>query len=91
LFPGIDQYNFAEESLYSVIRGKYNIFPSRAEISMSTEKINPTTREILKVDKKETSLLKAEGIVLDQNGFEIEKVTVIYSTNIEFKIMTTMQ
>jgi GntR family transcriptional regulator len=91
LFPGIDQYNFAEESLYRVIREKYHIFPRQAEISLSTEKINPITREILNVDKKETSLLKAEGIVLDQNGVEIEKVTVIYSTNIEFKIMTTMQ
>ncbi|MFK9092182.1 GntR family transcriptional regulator [Bacillus salipaludis] len=88
LFPGIDQYDFEKESIYQILREKYHVFPSRTEISVSPVAIDAQMREILQVDKKEIALLKAEGSIFDQNHVEIEKVKVIYSSNIDFNIMT---
>ncbi|MCC3374349.1 GntR family transcriptional regulator [Cohnella sp. REN36] len=90
LFSGLDSHDFEEESLYQVLRDKYRVYPSRTEISLSPTAIHDKVREILQVDKKETALLKAEGVVFDQNGVEIEKVSVIYNSNVNFKIMTNM-
>ncbi|MBB6674652.1 GntR family transcriptional regulator [Cohnella nanjingensis] len=90
LFSGLDSHNFEEESLYHVLRNSYRVYPSRTEISLSPILIHDKVREILQVDKKESALLKAEGVVFDQNGVEIEKVSVIYGSNVEFKIMTNM-
>ncbi|KQL49645.1 GntR family transcriptional regulator [Brevibacillus choshinensis] len=90
LFPGLDQYDFERESLYQVFREKYQIYPKRAEINLSPEKINAQTREILQVDKTEVALLKSEGSIFDQNDVEIEKVKIICGPNVEIKIMTNI-
>lgn len=90
LFPGLDDYDFGKESLYHVLRNRYQIYPKRTEIALSPVAINDKAREILQVDKKEPALLKAEGAVYDQNNTEIEKVSVLYGPHVEFKIMTQM-
>lgn len=91
LFPDIDQYDFAKESLYQVMREKYQVYPRRSEITMKPVLIDEKTRDLLRVDENETALLKAEGKVFNEKDIEIEKVSVIYSTHIDFKIMTTME
>jgi GntR family transcriptional regulator len=90
LFPGLERYDFEKESLYHVMREKYRIYPGRTEISLLPVEVNEKTKEILQVDKKQLSLLKAEGSVFGQNNVEIEKVTVIYSPLVVFKIMTNV-
>lgn len=90
LFPGLERYDFGKESLYNVLRNDYRTYPGRTEITLSPEEVNDKIKEILQVDKKETSLLKAEGVVFDQNNTEIEKVKVVYGPHVEFKIMTNM-
>jgi GntR family transcriptional regulator len=90
LFPGLDEHDFERESLYHVLRNFYRVYPARTEISLSTAAVNDQMREILQVDKREPALLKAEGVVFDRSNVEIEKVQVIYGTNVEIKIMTNM-
>lgn len=91
LFPRIDQYNFTQESLYSVMREKYQIYPKHAEITLSPISIDPKTRDILQVDEHKNALLKAEGKVLNEKNVEIERVSVIYGPNIEVKLMTMIK
>ncbi|WP_163103453.1 GntR family transcriptional regulator [Peribacillus alkalitolerans] len=90
LFPGLDQYDFEKESLYQILREKYQIFPKRTEIALSPVSIDEQTREILQVHEDEHALLKAEGSIFDQNNIEIERVKIIYAPNLEFNIMTEL-
>lgn len=90
LFPRLDQYDFEKESLYQILREKYEIFPKRTEIALSPVSIDQQEREIFQLDENENALLKAEGSIFDQNNIEIEKVKIIYAPNIEFNIMTEL-
>ncbi|MFM1651088.1 GntR family transcriptional regulator [Brevibacillus sp. B_LB10_24] len=89
LFPGLDTYDFAKDSLYRVLRDIYKVFPRRSEIGV---------RPVMSGDQMQTyfqlsetvPLLMAEGKVFDDKGRDIEAVKVVYSPEIEFKIMTTM-
>lgn len=90
LFPSIEKYNFATDSLYRIMREEYNIYPRHSEITLSPVMIDDRTREILKVKSENSILMKAEGTVLNEENTEIEKVSVIYGDNIEIKIMTNI-
>lgn len=90
LFPGLDRYDFGKESLYRVMKQDYGVIPTRAEISLSVEPVSDRVKDILQEDRSRTALLKAEGSVFDQNNAEIEKVSIIYSSSVEFKIMANM-
>lgn len=90
LFPSIEKYNFATDSLYRIMREEYNIYPRHSEITLSPVMIDERTREILKVKSENSILMKAEGKVLNEENTEIEKVSVIYGDNIEIKIMTNI-
>lgn len=90
LFPSIEKYNFATDSLYRIMREEYNIYPRHSEITLSPVMIDDRTREILKVKSENSILMKAEGKVLNEENTEIEKVSVIYGDNIEIKIMTNI-
>jgi GntR family transcriptional regulator len=90
VFPNIERFNFETESLYDIMRKTYHIHPKHSEIRLSPIVIDDTTRDILKVDSKETTLLKADGTVLSEENVEIEKVSVVYGSNIQLKIMTNI-
>lgn len=90
LFPKLDQNNFENESLYKVLREKYQVMPARSEISLSPILVDDQMRRILELDDKEVALLKAEGNIYDENNVKIEKVKIIYTPNIEFNIMTSI-
>ena len=90
LFPSIEKYNFATDSLYRIMREEYNIYPRHSEITLSPVMIDDRTREILRVKSENSILMKAEGKVLNEENTEIEKVSVIYGDNIEIKIMTNI-
>lgn len=90
LFPGLDQFDFEKESLYQILREKYQMYPKRTEISLSPVAIDKQTREILQINDTENALLKAEGSIFDQNSIEIEKVKIIYAPSLEFNIMTEL-
>ncbi|RNB81226.1 GntR family transcriptional regulator [Brevibacillus fluminis] len=90
IFPGLDQYDFENQSLYQIFREKYGIDPKRAEVNLSPVKIDAQMREILQVDKSEVALLKSEGSIYDQNDVEIEKIKIVCAPNVEVKIMTNL-
>lgn len=91
LFPDLEQYDFTHESLYHIMREKYRIYPSHAEIKLFPIAVNEEIRQILNVEDEQTALLKAEGKVFSEENEEIEKVSVIYGPEIEFKLMTSIR
>lgn len=90
LFPGLDKFDFEDASLYKVLREKYQVTPTRSEISLSPVLVDDQMREILKIDEKEVALLKAEGNIYDENDVKIEIVKIVYTSSIEFNIMTSI-
>lgn len=90
LFKGIDQYDFSKESLYSIMREKYQVYPKHAEITLTPVVVDEKIRRILQVNDEKRALLKAEGYILNEKNEEIEKVSVIYGPNMEFKFLTTI-
>jgi DNA-binding GntR family transcriptional regulator len=89
MFPKLDTYDFAVESLYEVLRSKYQVFPRRSEIGITPVTSDEQMNRIFRLDQS-TALLMAEGKVFDGKDREIETVKVVYGPEIEFKIMTTM-
>lgn len=89
IFYNIDQYDFEVESLYNVMRNKYDIHPKRAELSLIPIKCDELTKSIFELDD-DVPLLKAKGKIFTLNNIEIEKVEVIYSPIMEFKVMVDM-
>lgn len=89
-FPQIDQYDFSQESLYRIMREKYRVHPKYAEIQLSPTIVDDDVRQVLQVTDEAVALLKADGRVLNEKNEEIEKVSVIYSPKMEFKLMTTI-
>ena len=89
IFPDINKYNFSKESLYNIMKQKYNIIPKVADLIMTGLIGNATTEKIFN-HKKDTILIKAEGKVVDANGVVLEKVSVIYGPNMDFRIVNNI-
>lgn len=89
VFPGIEAYDFARESVYDIMRQKYGVYPRRAELGVHSIQCDKVTKRIFKLPVN-ASLLMAEGQVFDEEGAAIEDVKVIYGPNVEFKIVANM-
>jgi len=87
LFPGIVDYDFENGSLYEVMIQEYGISPDRVELSMKVQKSNEHAQKYFGI-KKEKSLLFAEGQVFSKENEEIEKLQIIYSPTVDFKLAT---
>jgi DNA-binding GntR family transcriptional regulator len=85
LFPGIDQYNFEIESLYSTIREKYGVFPGTASIQITPLLADQQAAEIFSI-APDTPLIQASGSAFSVDGIEIEKVNVIYGPAMDFNL-----
>lgn len=89
LFPAIENYDFAVESLYNIMRTKYGIYPKRAELKMTCIQSDKLSREIFSFDRT-MPLLTAQGKVYDMNNVEVERVKVIYGPKMDFNIVANM-
>ena len=89
IFPGIDQYNFSQLSLYSTMMDKYNVTPHNAMLQIVPIIGDATTKSLLQYEE-DVPLLKAVGTVYSDDGVIIEKVEVIYGPNVDFKMATTI-
>lgn len=87
LFPGIDQYDFTEQSLYQIMNQRYNIYPQNAALGIHPIMSDARTRELFEFDG-DIPLIMAKGSVLGEDGIEVEQVEVIYGPNVEFKVVT---
>lgn len=90
LFPELDSYDFQVQSLYNIMRTKYNIHPKRAILKMSAVKSDKMAKEIFSLDRS-MPLLMAQGSVYDLNNIEIERVKVIYGPKMDFNIVANME
>ncbi|SHI96026.1 GntR family transcriptional regulator [Lutispora thermophila] len=90
LFPDIDSYDFQVESLYNIMRTKYDIYPKRAVLKMSAVESDKTAKEFFNLDRS-IPLLMAQGSVYDLNNIEIEKVKVVYGPKMDFNIVANME
>lgn len=85
-FPGLDQYDFAKQSLYQTLRKKFKVYPATANLLVSP--IMPTTKQasLLEVDKQQP-LLQVTGQVRTSENDLVETIKVIYSNQSNFKFV----
>lgn len=88
LYPGIDRYDFAAQSLYEVLRRDYGRDPMRSELQLS---VVPPTQQLLEVFGQTPTVpgyLCAAGDVLDGEDRRVERTSIVYSPNVEMKFAT---
>lgn len=89
IFPGIDRYDFSSRSLYLTMREDYHIYPKRIEIRVKPILSEEIHAELFKL-KGVLPLVRVEGEVFSISGEMVEKVAVIYSPKLEFRVITTI-
>lgn len=88
LYPGIDGYDFAAQSLYAVLRSKYGRYPARTELMLSVVPATAQLREVFGPMPEVAGYLCATGDVLDQAGERVERTSIVYSPKVEMKFAT---
>lgn len=88
LFPGIEDADLENRSLYALLRTAYGTHPRRTSVTIATEVPTPEVRALLDEPADQAALLKAEGSAFDQDGREIERIQVLYSSRVQFNLTT---
>lgn len=88
LFKGIEKYDFENESLYRIMKEDYEIFPHEVEFSLKPIMGNQDTDKYFQSEGN--SFLLLEGVVYDKDRNELERVKVVYSELIDFKIVSSV-
>ena len=89
LFPGIEDYDFGERSLYSTMRGLFHLYPRRIEMSVDAVSASSTEQTLFKLESP-SPLIRVSGEVFSEKSILVERVSVLYSPKIDFKMMTTI-
>ncbi|KRN43826.1 GntR family transcriptional regulator [Limosilactobacillus ingluviei] len=84
-FPKLEQFDFAEHSLYETLRENYNAHPANSTLRMSALAAEQNQATLLDCPVGHP-LLQADGTVFDMDGEIVEQVKVIYSDHAEFKL-----
>jgi GntR family transcriptional regulator len=87
LFPGIMGFDFERRSLWDVMRREYGITPSIVELSVTPHMVDQRIARVFG-KKEHTPLLMVKGFVMSEDNVQIERVQVIYSPNVDFKLVT---
>lgn len=87
-YPGIEDYDFASQSLYGVLRRDYGRSPIRAEIELSVVPPSPRLLEVFGDAGAVPGYICATGTVLDADGEMVEQTAIIYSPRIDMKFAT---
>lgn len=88
IFKDIDKYDFENESLYRVIKEDYDVIPHEVEFSVKPVVGNDETDEYF--DSEDNIFLFLEGVVYDKDRNALERVEVIYSELVDFKIVSSV-
>ena len=83
LFPGIQQVDFTDASIYHILRDAYRTTPKFSVVSMSARSIDQETRTVLGEPVGTRCLLHVTGSTYDHNGACIEDSEVTYSTRVQ--------
>ncbi len=89
LFAGVESVDFSTHSLYSTMRKVYHKHPRRIEMVVHSVFSGEIERDLFGLDGN-SSLLQVSGEVFTENSELVERVSVLYSPHIEFKMMTTI-
>jgi DNA-binding GntR family transcriptional regulator len=89
-FEGIEKLDFSKLSLYDTMRNIYGIIPKIAEIEVKPTIKEPLAYEYFEYDEEEP-LLMVSGKIYTSNHEEIERVNVVYSPDINFKMAVEME
>lgn len=73
LFPGIERFDFAAESLYGIMRREYGLEPAVATETYRASKVDEAEAELLEVEV-ESAALRAERLTTDSTGRRVELV-----------------
>ncbi|AMB58302.1 GntR family transcriptional regulator [Microterricola viridarii] len=90
MFPGLDDVDFENASLYDTLRSRYGVHPRRTELTLSTLAPDAGVRAILGEAEDGPALVSLRGAAFDENDREIEQIEIVYSSTVEFNISTTM-
>lgn len=86
LFPRIELHNFAEESLYEVMRREYRIYPCKGVSTITALSADDALSRDFDVPLG-TALVQAKQAITDLNDRVIEKVTIIYAPELEIRLV----
>lgn len=83
LFPGIDQIDFTNESIYRILREKYQREPATSLVALNPRLLDKATRHLLRESDAQKCLLHVSGQVFDANGARLEETEVTYSSRVK--------
>ncbi len=90
LFPGIEDVDFENRSLYEYFRSVHGRRPRRTSVRLTAEVPSDRTRAVLGESSDVGALLRAEGSAFDQHQAEIERIAIVYSSRIQFNLTTSL-
>ncbi len=73
VFPGLEQFDFARDSLYKVLKDRYDVQPAAATESYRASTAGPEEAKLLEVPPG-SAVLRAERVTVDGAGHKIEYV-----------------
>lgn len=88
LYPGIETYDFATQSLYEVLRRDYDRHPLRSELLLTVVPPSDRLREVFAPALNVPGYLCASGDVLDADDQLVERTSIIYSPAVQMKFAT---
>ncbi|MHA4736189.1 MULTISPECIES: GntR family transcriptional regulator [Ensifer] len=88
LYPGLDRYDFASQSLYEVLRRDYDRHPLRSELLLTVVPASDRLREVFAPAQDVPGYLCASGDVLDADDRLVERTSIVYSPAVQMKFAT---
>lgn len=85
-FPGLERFDFSEQSLYETLANQYDVHPSNAHLSVTAIVADQQLLELFDVEAG-SPLLNIKGETFDKNGKMVERVTVVYSPLADFNFV----
>jgi GntR family transcriptional regulator len=89
-FPGLEKYDFANDSLYRALREDYGTWPDRSDLTISTVSPDARARKLLSLDKGVHCLTQVDGVIYDADDQLIEHTSVIYSPRATLRLVTSI-
>jgi GntR family transcriptional regulator len=86
LFPGIDAVDFENRSLYEYFRTVGGRSPRRTNMTLAAMVPDARIRSLLGEPDDCGALFTAEGSAFDQQQVEIERISIVYSSRVEFNL-----
>lgn len=88
-FPGLEDFNFANQLLYETLQNRFNTKSSNAQLSVKAIISTEEHMEYFELPSQ-TPLLNIQGKVFDENGNMIEQVDVVYNNEADFNFVTNI-